>query len=487
MEDTTLHRRIAELSSEQRILFLQRLQLLKKEVKTVAIDEEQVRTGDLPFSSGQCWLIEESTGEHPSYWNMVFFLEPLMPLNPALLERTIAYLMQYHDVLRTRLQQRGGEWSQTILKQAQPPFTQISLKEVPVEQQQATIEALVQEHERRINSYATALFSVAYIDLGHSARLVWIINHFLTDGFSNQILFQDFQTVYQQLSQGQEPALPARTTAFKEITQQILAYIRSATGQQELQHYWLRRPWQKLKPIPLDHPEGVTIDPESSIRAYGTFASNEEVEICLSAATTQTLLSLNQQATILELLITALVQVGTAWTETTAFYLYVQDLGRQTLFKEVDLTRTVGFLAHARHLIIDTGHQKSFAEILPLVQQQLEEAPNKGRTLDWLKRPGDRSPVPAELRALPHADLTFNYMGFLDQLTDEQSFFRPLPIQALTYPLAIRNHALECKGYILDGRLTLRWIYSRSIHHQQTIEWLGRKVQTALETYCNQQ
>ena len=58
---------------------------------------------------------------------------------------------------------------------------------------------------------------LSFFDLGAKrlGRLLVVIHHLVVDGVSWQILVENFQTAYQQISQSQTIQLPVKTTFFK--------------------------------------------------------------------------------------------------------------------------------------------------------------------------------------------------------------------------------------------------------------------------------
>ena len=62
---------------------------------------------------------------------------------------------------------------------------------------------------------------------GEGVRLLIVIHHLAVDGVSWRILLEDMGRAYQQLREGEEVRLPAKTTSFKQWAEMLEEYVRS--------------------------------------------------------------------------------------------------------------------------------------------------------------------------------------------------------------------------------------------------------------------
>ena len=94
-----------------------------------------------------------------------------------------------------------------------------------------------------------------------------------------------------------------------------------------------------------------------------------------------------------------------------------------------------------------------------------------------------------KLRALPQAEVGFNYLGQFDQALPESSPFRPArESSGLAHsPLGTLPHLLEVNSLIAGGRLRLDWVYSEQTYRRSTVERLAQcytQALRALITHC---
>jgi non-ribosomal peptide synthase protein (TIGR01720 family) len=87
-----------------------------------------------------------------------------------------------------------------------------------------------------------------------------------------------------------------------------------------------------------------------------------------------------------------------------------------------------------------------------------------------------------QLSALMKPEMSFNYLGQLDQSFDESSGFNLAKESAgpTHSGRATRSHLIEAEASITGGRLQVVWGYSENIHRGRTIEGLAQDYNAAL-------
>ncbi|MET0400866.1 MAG: amino acid adenylation domain-containing protein, partial [Cystobacter sp.] len=208
-----------------------------------------------------------------------------------------------------------------------------------------------------------------------------------------------------------------------------------------------------------------------------TRASERSVSVALTAEETSLLLREVPSAwrvQLQELLLTALAQALSEWTGQHQVLVDVEGHGREELFEDMDLTRTVGWFTSVAPLLLPVPQEGSAGDRLRAVRDTLRQVPHHGLghgLLRWMGNAG----AAQRLGALPAAQVAFNYLGQLDATVASSRFFSLAsePIGPLTAPSGTRFHALEVNGSVLGGCLRVSFGYSENLHTAATLERLA--------------
>jgi non-ribosomal peptide synthase protein (TIGR01720 family) len=188
------------------------------------------------------------------------------------------------------------------------------------------------------------------------------------------------------------------------------------------------------------------------------------------------------QTHINDLLLTALVQAYSQWTGSPNLLINLEGHGREAIFDDVDLLRTVGWFTTIFPVYLILEGKNDPGEKLKSIKEQLRRIPNRGigyGILHYLSK--ETEPI-KQLRALPKAEISFIYLGQFDQIFPPTSPFKFTneycgPPHSL---LGNRRNIIEIEGIIVDGQLQMNWIYSKNIHRRRTVEQLAINFMEAL-------
>ena len=453
--------------------------------KTVPVQAEQgLVTGTVPLTSIQQWFFEQNLPE-PHHFNQSVLLEVAPDLKRSLLEQVIQQLLVHHDALRLRFVQDGKRWQQVNdAPDETVPLRVVDLSAIPSGEQQAAIETTAAELQASLNLSEGPILRAALFHLGFDkpGRLLLVIHHLVVDGVSWRILLEDLSKVYQQLSRGSAVQLPPKTTSFQFWAQRLTEYGQSEALATELD-YWLAQSWSGVAPLPLDHPSG---------RGDNAVGSAANVSVSLSVEQTRALMQEVPSAyntKINDVLLTALVQSFAQWTGKRFLLIDLEAHGREELFEEVDLSRTVGWFTTVFPVLLELEEDDHPGEALKSVKEQLRRIPNQGISYGILRYLSQKEATRQQLEALPQAEVIFNYLGQFDQVLSESSVLQVAKEssgQAYS-ALANRSHLLEVNGFVASGRLQLDWTYSKKVHQRATVERLAQdfiEVLQALISHC---
>jgi non-ribosomal peptide synthase protein (TIGR01720 family) len=179
---------------------------------------------------------------------------------------------------------------------------------------------------------------------------------------------------------------------------------------------------------------------------------------------------------IQSVLLAALARALQEWTESPSLWVELEEHGREELFDDVDLTRTVGWFTciYPVRLELDPAGASPKAD-MRAVEQQLGSVPHRGLGFGVLRYLGEGE-TSRRLRAQPTPGVSFNYLGQFDRLLPSAVPFRPAQESGgRTHSgRGKRFRQLDVNAMVLEGRLRIQWAYSENVHHRETVEKLAR-------------
>jgi len=273
---------------------------------------------------------------------------------------------------------------------------------------------------------------------------------------------------------------PAVTTSFKYWSQKLTEYACGTKVLSELD-YWLTQAQGQAIPLTQDFDQGAN-----------TVASANTVTVTLDRDYTQ--LALQQvskidNTKINDLLLTALLLTFNSWTEENSLLVELEGHGRESLFPEVDLSRTLGwFTTHFPQLLKGVPGTAGI-NVLQSVKAQLRSCPNNGIGYGLLRYLCNNPEIMTKIENLPHPEVCFNYLGQFNQVST-------------LFPLVIENRGQERSGsgqrtYKINidamaiagqqGReMHFEWTYSTNHYRPETIEKLATDLIAILKKLIDQ-
>lgn len=439
--------------------------------------EQGTVTGDVHLTPIQRWFFEPDQPE-AHHWNQAVLLEVSASLHPTLVEQTVQYLLQHHDGLRLRFMRQESGWRQINAETEQNSiFSHIDLAALPSDEQGAAIETAATQLQTSLNLSQGPLVRVALFHLGaHTpGHLLLVIHHLVVDGVSWRILLEDFQTVYGQLERNEQIHVLPKTTSVQQWAERLTVYAHSRELQQELD-FWLALPSAGSACVSPDFPTGVNT--EGSAQSVAVPFSPEETRILLQDVPA------DYQTQINDVLLMAVVQAFGNYTGRYALLIDLVGHGREPLFEDIDLSRSVGWFTTVFPAFLALEPKQPPAEALLTIKPQLRRIPGGGVGYFVLRHLSEPTERVSQLRTRPQAQVLFSYLGQFDQLVSEASLFR-LAHESTgpgRSPKAYRSHPIEISGMVIGRQLQIDWRYSEQLHRRSTIEALARHFAASLRT-----
>ncbi|MFV2949381.1 amino acid adenylation domain-containing protein [Pseudomonas japonica] len=432
------------------------------EKKAAAPVVEQV-SGNLPLLPIQARFFEMDIPQR-QHWNQSVLLKPGQRVDPAHLQAALHALLEQHDALRLNFARQYAGW--------QAVFAPLDSTSLLWTRSSDDLDALADEAQRSLDLKSGPLLRAVLVDLADgSQRLLLVIHHLVVDGVSWRVLLEDLQQAWSAIAAGRAPALPAKTSAYKDWAEKLHAYANSPALEAE-RDYWRGVLDGAADNLPQDNPQG-SLRVQDAAHATSRFdaqLTTQLLKVAPAAYRTQ----------VNDLLLTALAQVLCQWSGQPSVRVQLEGHGREDLFDGLDLSRTVGWFSSLFPVRLTPGATP--AASLCAIKEQLRGVPAKGIGFGVLRYLGDGDFAHA-LAALPQPRVTFNYLGQFDGSFEQDAAFGLAP-EGSGQPLCPEGplgNWLGINGQVFDGQLRLDWTYSRGMFRSETIEALARDYERALQ------
>ncbi|SEB69854.1 non-ribosomal peptide synthase domain TIGR01720/amino acid adenylation domain-containing protein [Pseudomonas saponiphila] len=418
------------------------------------IDQGPV-TGEVPLTPVQHWFLGQEVPRR-GHWNQSLLLDPRQHLQPQLLQASLVQLINHHDALRLRFVDAGRGWQQAYAE----PASHVDLWQCRAEHDQ-DLAALCDEAQRSLDLQAGPLVRAVLVERGAGRQqLLLVIHHLVVDGVSWRVLLEDLQLAYRQLAAAQPLQLPPKTSAYQAWARRLQEHAPRC--EDELP-YWLAQQAGAVD-LPCDNPAG------GLQNRHG-----RKIESRLPTGLTRQLL---QQASsayrtqVNDLLLTALARVLCRWSGQASALIQLEGHGREDLFDDLDLTRTLGWFTSLYPVRLQPAEQAGAA--IKGIKEQLRAIPSKGLGYGLLRYLGS----PAQRQALasaPQPRVTFNYLGQFDRQFDEQALWAPASQSSgqAQDPQAPLANWLTLEGQVYGGELALQWGYSQEMFSEASVQRLA--------------
>jgi amino acid adenylation domain-containing protein/non-ribosomal peptide synthase protein (TIGR01720 family) len=432
--------------------------------------------GPVSLTPIQHWFFEQELNE-PHHFNQSVLLELKQTVGSQVVAEAARQLVLHHDALRLRFEQTESGWNQYHADAAEPvSFTTFDLSAVPENEQSAAIEAEVATVQASLNVSEGPLVRFVYFDC-EPARLFVVCHHLVIDGVSWRILLEDLQRVCDALLAGKAVQLPAKSTSYQQWAEAIAVYAATSAVQQQ-QTYWLSAEREQVKPLPRDYDGGENRICDTAMVAVGL--TREETEALLQEVPGVYHTQINE--VLLSALAVALVQ----WTKQQVVLVDMEGHGREAIGEHTDVSRTVGWFTTIYPVLLEVkGRLTEIGEVVKQVKEQVRAIPEQGMGYGMLRYLGE---VNERLRALPAAEVVFNYTGQFNQTLSESGLFRVGREDRGEGRSGAnrRTHLLEVTGGVAGGQLQMTWSYSEQVHKRETVQQVAADFIEALRELIQQ-
>ncbi|GAA4545283.1 non-ribosomal peptide synthase/polyketide synthase [Amycolatopsis samaneae] len=414
-------------------------------------------TGDVPLTPIQRWFFETVT-EDRAHFNQSVYVDLVDGVDEGALRSAVAAVVAQHDALRMRFARADGVWrQQNLATESDEVFAAVEVPSAEDEQDAVTVA------QRGLDLTAGPLLRAVLVN---GERLFVVVHHLVVDGVSWRILLGDLETAYRQVAEGREIDLGSKTTSFRDWARRLETHVAAGELDRQLGH-WANVAATAPTDIPIDHRRGANTVESAEVVSAGLTESETHALVHQVPAMYRTQIN--------DVLLTALGRVLADWTGRDRVAVELEGHGREELFDDVDVSRTVGWFTTRYPIVLDVPPD-DWRTVVRAVRRQLRAIPDRGLgygALRYLRGTADR--------VTPQ--VSFNYLGQLDAtITEDSPLYRaslPAP-GGDRAPSGIRPQPIGVLGRVYEGRLRVDWVYSGNLHRRDTIARLADRFVEAL-------
>ncbi|WP_088834675.1 non-ribosomal peptide synthetase [Paenibacillus tyrfis] len=429
--------------------------------------------GEVEGSSGltpiQHWFLGQATAD-PHHYNQAVMLFREEGFDETALRRTIRAIAEHHDALRMVFRRTDGGYS--AWNRGVDEGELYSLQVYDFRERTdcaAAVEAKAGEIQGSIDLEKGPLMKLGLFRCPDGDHLLIAIHHFVVDGVSWRILFEDIAAGYDQAVNGRAVRLPYKTDSFRTWTQHLADYAASPAIEKE-REYWERAEQADCRRLPLDQEQSrARIRDSESIKVRWT---REETELLQKSAHRAYNTEMN------DLLLTALGMALHRWASLDRVAVNLEGHGREAIVRDNDITRTVGWFTSQYPVILETEEGETLSCRIKRTKENLRRIPNKGIGYGILRYLSG-----SEILTLSgEPEISFNYLGQFDQdIQNNAMRLSPYSSGVSISENALRFYVLEINGMIAGGELELTLSYSGGQYRKETMERLAGLLQRSLQ------
>ncbi|GAB2444441.1 non-ribosomal peptide synthase/polyketide synthase [Streptomyces incanus] len=431
---------------------------------------EAAPPAEAPLTPIQRWYLDGRRPGDPLRFTMSQRIELAPGTDIPALRPAVDALVRHHPALRTRFRRTDDAWRQEVLPDVPDGIlTHHDVTGLDGPELEAEVRRAADAARASLDPAEGRVVRVLLFDRGPDlpAQLLFTVHHLVVDGVSWRILLADLETAHRSAADGRSIELPPAGTPFGHWAARLEAHTRSGALDGDLPH------WERTAAAPADLPAG-----RPGPHTHGTAAT---VTVLLEPETTEALLRRVPEVyrtQVNDVLLSALGRTLARWCGRDSVLVGVEGHGREDLFDDVDLSRTVGWFTAEFPLALSVAPDADWHDTLRSVKEQLRAVPLHGLSHGALRHLLPDSP----LTGAPAPQVGFNYHGRWDADGDRSGLYGAAlpPAGSDTDPDAPRPYLLDITGVVQGGRLELGWTYPPAVYDESTVRELADGMCAAL-------
>ncbi|MDZ4323511.1 MAG: non-ribosomal peptide synthase/polyketide synthase, partial [Pseudomonas sp.] len=428
------------------------------------------RSEALPQSLAQNRLwITWQLDPHSSAYNIPGALRLRGELDEDALRASFQQLIERHESLRTRFFERDGVALQLIDAAGEFNLQRIDISDLPVAEREARAQQIREDEARtQFDLEKGPLLWVTLVRLDdEDHQLLVTLHHIIADGWSLNVLIDEFSRLYAAASQGQTATLAPLPTQYADYGSWQRQWLAQGEGERQLV-YWKTQLGEEHPPLSL-----ATDHPRSAQHLHSAARHTVRLSATLCDAIRQTAQA--HDSTPFMLLLAAFQSLLHRYSGQTDIRVGVPNANRPRL----ETQGLIGFFINTQVLRAEVDSRLPFVELLAQTRQSALGA-----------QAHQDLPFEQLLEAFPQAREQGLFQVMFNHQQRDLSALRRLPgLLADELPWHSRQAKFDLQLHSEEdrnGRLSLSFDYASELFDATTIERLAEHFSNLLRAICDQ-
>jgi amino acid adenylation domain-containing protein len=422
---------------------------------------------DMSPAQSRLWIIDQLRLEVPLY-NLVSSFEIHGDIDIEILERTLEYIINRHESLRTTFVSVNGEPKQKV-KDFQHLQFKLQVVEIRSTEEQKTFIAnrTAAENGFVFDLENGPLFRCTLIKTGDKEFvIIFNMHHIISDAWSIELLFNEMLVAYDALAKNLAVPLPELKVHYKDYSHWLNKCIVNKKLDAQL-HYWQKKYVEKI----VNKPDFATDYPRPEEHNYDSGCVKGKVDQHVFEQLKA--LSVEKKTSLYALVLTAIKILIYRYTNNNRVVIGGVVSGRD----HPGVEGLIGFFINSLVYVTDIEGHDSYEDVLNRVKKEvMDSLENQVYPFDqWIDKVG----YVRERNRAPIYDLEVVYYALRKQMGLDKE----------QYPFAIKEHQEHVTSTLYDmsfriiegDDLSFRIVYNRDLFSESTVELFKSKILAILD------
>lgn len=432
--------------------------------------EQGVIQGEVNLTPIQSWFFDMNFTEM-HHWNQAVMVYREKGLEEEIVRKVASKILEHHDILRAVFKKEGGRIIE-VHNEIEEQMVDLKVYDLKgTEDYISKIGELSNQIQGSIDLSKGPLVKFGLFKTLTGDHLLIAAHHLVVDGVSWRIILEDMERGYNQALNGEEMSFQDKTDSYKLWSEKLRLYANSREIQKEAE-YWSKL--EKIKVEELKKDNKVETDLVKDTNAAALSLSEEETDKLM------TKINHAYNTDVKDILLAALGLSIKEWSKVDKVLVDLEGHGREEIFGDIDIKRTVGWFTSMYPVILDMKNAEDLSAYIINIKESLRKIPNKGVGYGILKYLSSHE-IKSGLQFGLKPEICFNYLGEIGQEIGASEFgLSNAPVGYTLSPNSERPHAIYLNGMTVGGKLNIQVSYNKNSYKEETISEFIEKMEKSL-------